>query len=214
MAVALRRGGLWVLSFLAVRSGVRGGGAGSELLRRSLEYAQGTRGQMLCASTHTAALHLYASHGFSLLPSIELRGPVDRARLRTPRGVRRGSAEDLDLCAAVDEAIRGAARPEDIAMMLEMGTQLFVSERPRGYALTLDGRCSGIAAEDEDTARSLLWALLAEAEEATIPWITAPQQWAVQVGVAAGLRLYSDGPVCVRGETGPLYPWLPNGALL
>jgi hypothetical protein len=62
-----------------------------------------------------------------------------------------------------------------------------------------------------------MWAMLAETgtdEEASVSWITAPQQWAIQVGLGAGLRLYTDGPVCVRGETGPLYPWLPNGALL
>jgi hypothetical protein len=215
--VALRRNGLWVLSMLAVDPGSHGGGLGRALLRRSLEYADGCRGLMLCASTHPAALHLYASHGFSLLPSLAAGGPVDRALLPPPaRGVREGTAADLELCARVDEAVRGGERTVDLEMLIAHGARVFVSERPRGYALVAEGRCFGLAAEDEDTARALLWTLLAEGgeEKARVDWITAPQQWAVQVAIAAGLRLETDGPVCVRGETGPLRPWLPNGALL
>jgi hypothetical protein len=131
--------------------------------------------------------------------------------------VRPGTEDDLELCAAVDTAIRGGERTVDIEMMLARGVRLFVSERPRGYALVADGRCYGVSAEDEPTARALLWTLIAEASESgkvEVAWITAPQQWAVQVAVAAGLKLTTDGPVCVRGETGPLRPWLPNGALL
>jgi Acetyltransferase (GNAT) domain len=214
MAVALRRGSLWVLSFLAVHSSIRGGGLGRDLLRRSLEYAEGTRGQILCASSHPAALHVYASEGFSLLPALEAVGAADRAKLPAVSGVREGGADDLDLCAVVDEAVRGAARSTDIELMLEGGNRLFVSERPRGYAVLGDHRCYGLAAEDEATARSLLWTILAEGGDMTVPWITAAQQWAIQVAIAAGLRLQSDGPVAVRGATGPLYPWLPNGALL
>jgi hypothetical protein len=218
LAVALRRGPLWILSFLAVSTGSQRGGHGRALMDRALEYAEGTRGQMLCASTHPAALRLYAGTGFSLLPSLEARGSVDRAALPAPApGVREGTADDLELCAAVDEAVRGGSRTVDIEMLLERGTRLFVSERPRGYALLAEGRSHGLSATDEATARSLLWVLLAESPadgETALPWITAPQQWAVQVATAAGLRLAPDGPVCVRGETGPLRPWLPNGALL
>jgi GNAT superfamily N-acetyltransferase len=214
LAMGFTRGRLWVLGFLAVRSGTRGGGHGRALLRRALEYAEGTSGQLLCASMHPAALRLYASEGFSLLPAVELKGRVDRARLPAVDGVRDGTVDDLELCAAVDEAVRGAARSADIEMMLEAGTRLFVSDRPRGYALMHGGRSHGLAAEDEATARSLLWTMIAEAGDATVPWITAPQQWAIQVGVAAGLQVHAEGPVCVRGETGPLRPWLPNGALL
>jgi hypothetical protein len=214
MAVGLRREPLWVLSFLAVHSSARAGGHGRALLRRALEHAEGTRGQLLCASMHPAAPRLYASHGFSLLPAIELKGTVDRATLPAVDGVREGTLDDLELCAAVDEAVRGAARSVDIEGMLARGTRLFVSERPRGYALVANGRSHGLAAEDEATARSLLWTMLAESGEATVPWVTAPQQWAIQVGVAAGLQVHPEGPVCVRGETGPLWPWLPNGALL
>jgi hypothetical protein len=217
-AVALRRGPIWVLSFLAVHKDTQRGGHGRALLGRSLEYAEGTSGQMLCASTHPAALHLYAAHGFSLLPSMAAHGPVDRSRLPAPaRGVRPGTADDLELCAAIDEAVRGGSRTVDLEMLLETGTRLFVSERPRGYGLVADGRCYGVAAADEETARALLWTVIAEGAEdgqARFAWVTAPQQWAVQVAVAAGLRLEPDGPVCVRGATGPLHPWLPNGALL
>jgi hypothetical protein len=213
-AVAVRREPLWVLSFLAVRSGTRGGGYGGTLLRRSLDYAEGTRGQLLCASRHPAALRLYATNGFSLLPAMEATGEVDRSKLPAVSGVREGTADDVELCAAVDVAVRGGARSVDIETLVQRGAQMFVSERPRGYALIDGGRVSGLAAEDDATARALLWTLIAQAAKVTVSWITAPQQWAFQVAVAAGLRLQAEGPVCVRGETGPLHPWLPNGALL
>jgi Acetyltransferase (GNAT) domain len=218
VANALRRGPIWVLSLLAVDPGTHGGGHGRTLLRQSLEYADGCRGLMICASTHPAALRLYAGHGFSLLPAMAAQGPVDRALLPPPpAGVRAGTADDLELCAAVDVAIRGGERTVDLEMLLDSGAALFVSGRPRGYALVAEGRCFGVSAEDEPTARALLWTLIAEGSEARrfdVSWITAPQQWAVQVAIAAGLKLTTDGPVCVRGETGPLRPWLPNGALL
>ena len=218
IGIALRRDGLWILSMLAVDPRRHGGGYGRELLRRTLDYADGCRGLMLCASTHPAALRVYASHGFSLLPSLAAVGEVERTRLPPPAsGVREGTIDDLELCAAVDRAVRGGERTVDLQMLMANRTRLFVSERPRGYALLADGRCYGLAAEDEATARALLWTLMAEGAEAErmrIDWITAPQQWAVQVAIAAGLGLETDGPVCVRGETGPLRPWLPNGALL
>src|SRR5581483_3411708 len=134
-----------------------------------------------------------------LLPSMELRGAVNRDALPAAGpGVREGSREDLELCAAVDDAIRGGSRSADLEMLLDAGSQLWVSERPRGYALLLGTRAQGLAAEDEATARALLLTMLAEApagEELSVSWITAPNQWAIQTGLAAGLRLQNDGPV-------------------
>jgi hypothetical protein len=34
------------------------------------------------------------------------------------------------------------------------------------------------------------------------------------VGLEAGLSLNTDGPVFVRGEVGPMAPYLPSGAYL
>jgi hypothetical protein len=42
-------------------------------------------------------------------------------------------------------------------------------------------------------------------------WITAEQQWAVEVVALAGLRLVPSRALCVRGRPGPLHPYLPSG---
>jgi hypothetical protein len=44
--------------------------------------------------------------------------------------------------------------------------------------------------------------------------VTAGQGWAVAILLAAGMHLVPAGAVFVRGEVGPLHPYLPNGAFL
>jgi AcrR family transcriptional regulator len=55
---------------------------------------------------------------------------------------------------------------------------------------------------------------LAAAGEAEVEWITARQQWAVRVCVAAGLDLVPCGAVLTAGELGRRSPYLPSGAYL
>ncbi len=45
-------------------------------------------------------------------------------------------------------------------------------------------------------------------------FLDARQGWAMDVVLTAGLELVVGGAVCVRGELGPLRPYLPNGAYL
>jgi hypothetical protein len=47
-----------------------------------------------------------------------------------------------------------------------------------------------------------------------VHWITGFQDWAVPVVLEAGLSLSPAGPICVRGELGPLTPYLPSGPFL
>jgi hypothetical protein len=73
-----------------------------------------------------------------------------------------------------------------------------------------------VAATDPETARQLLWAALAESPEGsvTVHSLRADQQWAIDVAIEAGLHLSSTGPICRRGDTGPMQPYLPHPALL
>jgi hypothetical protein len=77
---------------------------------------------------------------------------------------------------------------------------------PRGLA------CLG--ATTPAVAQRLLWAALAETsgDDGTVDWLTAEQQWAVDVVLAARLPLLPGPSVCVRSSTGPLAPYLPSGA--
>jgi len=56
--------------------------------------------------------------------------------------------------------------------------------------------------------------VLAQAETLTVEYVDARQGWALDVVLEAGLELVSECAVCVRGEVGPMWPYLPSGAYL
>jgi hypothetical protein len=87
----------------------------------------------------------------------------------------------------------------------------------RGFVVHDRGHVRLLAALDESAAQALLWSALAEAEDGApveVMWMTGKQQWALEVAVRAGLELVVTGPVCVRGQPGPLAPYLPSGSYL
>ena len=219
VAASLRREGIWVLSMFAVSEEYRGRGLGGDLLRRALGYAGGCRGGLIVASTHPAALRRYALAGFSLRPTLSARGTVRWSSPPEDPGVREGGAGDLGLAARVDRLIRGAPHGPDLEYMLRRGARMLVCGREgeEGYAVFREGSPLLLAATVPETASRLLRAVLARApvgREVEVRWITAGQDWAVRVALEAGLRLEPSGPLCVRGEVGPLAPYLPNGPFL
>jgi len=217
-ALALRRGSLWVLSLLAVDPPHQNSGAGRALLEATLDYARPSRGALIAASDDPRAIGLYGRAGFRPLPTLFARGAVDRTALPSGREVRDGDESDLELASGVDEAVRGAARPQDLELLLAgPGRRLLIVDRgpARGYAVTGPDGVRVLGATDARTARALLWAALAHADNETMLfWITHAQPWAFEVALAARLALAPAGPLMVRGRIGPFAPFLPNGALL
>jgi len=217
-AIALRRERLWVLSLFAVEKGSRGSGVGGDLMRAALAYGEGCDAGMIASSIHPAAMRSYANAGFVLHPTFTAKGKVRRENVPDTPNVREGGAEDFGLAAEVDRYLRGAPHGPDLEFMLRAGKMLVSDgERGRGYAVFQDEGLWFLGATDEETASELLWASLAAHgpdEEAEVRWITAPQDWAVRVVLAAGLDLRPDGPICVRGNPGPLTPYLPSGPYL
>lgn len=71
-----------------------------------------------------------------------------------------------------------------------------------------------LAAEDEATASDLLVAALHRigSRDAEVRWLTAHQQWAIEVSLRAGLRLHPAGPVMLRRLPHLPAPYLPSGA--
>jgi hypothetical protein len=47
-----------------------------------------------------------------------------------------------------------------------------------------------------------------------VDFLTAGQDWAVEICLEARLALSPEGPLFVRGEVGPLAPYVPSGAYL
>jgi GNAT superfamily N-acetyltransferase len=214
VALAILRDGLWGLSLLAVRPGLQSDGLGGALLRRVLAYGDGARGGVVLSSSDPRALRAYARAGFTMHPAVTAHG-VPRDAEPAPE-VRAFTDEDHAMAAAVDGAVRGAPHGTDLDAFAEAGCERLVFPG-RGYAVHHRGEIKVLAAADEDAAAALLRTVLARTPvgvEAEIEWLTADQQWATDVAVAARLELRPGGALFLRGETGSFRPYLPSGAYL
>ena len=217
LALALVREGLWGLSLFAVEPALQGNGVGRRLLDAALTYADGARGAIILSSTDPKAMRRYARAGFALRPLVAAAGMVDRARLpeRHPE-VREATGDDLALTERASRAVRGATHVPDIPNQLANGCEALVFG-DRGFVVHRQGTVKLLAARDEEAGQALLWAALGAAKPGAtvqVDFISAGQDWAVAVLLEAGLALSPDGPLFVRGEVGPLHPYLPSGAFL
>lgn len=217
LALALVREGLWGLSLFAVRPELQGRGIGRELLDAALRHGGAVRGWMILSSTDPRAMRRYARAGFKLLPTVAAAGIVERSALPpTPDDIRVASLDEIELTAEASRAVRGAAHVVDLPSALESDGRLLVCA-DRGFVLHRNGSPRLLAARDESTAQALLWAALAEAPRGAtvqIDFMTAGQDWAIQVALEARLVLSTDGPLFARGKVGPLRPYLPSGPYL
>jgi hypothetical protein len=122
--------------------------------------------------------------------------------------------QDRELLDAVGRAVRGASHAREIPVYLASGIEVLVHEGG-GYAAFKDGRVRVLAAHEPAVATELLQTVLARSgEEAEVQFLDAQQDWAFDVVLEAGLRLRPAGATCVRGEVGPLRPYVPSGAYL
>jgi predicted N-acetyltransferase YhbS len=214
-AEAMVRERLWCLSLLAVGPGQQSGGAGRALFQRALDYGDGTPGGLIVGSNDPRALRLYGRAGFSLRPTFEATGPLDRRTLPRPdRRVRLDERPDLEALEELSREIRGAPYTLELELSLRQGGRLLRME-DRGFAVAhpVFGVWLLVARED-DVATALLWSALelaAGAERPYLRWMTGDQEWAISVALAAGLRLSAAGALCVRGHPGPLRPFIPSG---
>ena len=215
-AIALRREGIWGLSLLSIAPEHQSAGTGRALMERAMAYEEGTRGGIILASDDHRAIRTYARAGFRLLPCLGAIGAIRRASIPKLANVRDGDDSDLELVAAIDRELRGAAHGSDVGVMRAHGGQLLVAP-DRGYVIHRGGTPMLLGARDEETARDLLWAAFAASEpgsEVVCMFLTSQQAWAWDVLVGARLEIWPSGPVCVKGELGTLAPYIPNGSYL
>ncbi|HET7326324.1 MAG TPA: GNAT family N-acetyltransferase, partial [Nocardioidaceae bacterium] len=217
VATSLRREGLWGLSAYAVLPRAQGAGVGAALLQAALGYSQGCLRGVICSSHDARAARRYRLAGFTLHPTMVLRGSVDRSALPFQDRVRDGSVADIDLCNSVDRQTRGAAHGADHEVMAaEM--RLVVSDHTTGSGYCYirgDGGAHLLAATNRRTATRLLWESLAAAGDGPVElWhVTAAQEWAVDVALAAGLEVHNRGYLALRTMRPPM-PYLPSGHFL
>lgn len=214
VAAALRRDLTWILATFVVRPEAQGRGLGRQLLEASLSYGRGCLRGMLAASADPAAVRRYRWAGFTLYPAMDATGVVDRSLLPVVDRVRDGTPGDRDLMDSVDRQVRGAAHGEDHELLTAMH-RLVVVDRPTGsgYAYVApDGSPYLLAATNRRTATGLLWEALASsapAQPCTIGHVTAENEWAVDVALAARLPVRNAGYLALR-HMRPPKPYLPS----
>jgi GNAT superfamily N-acetyltransferase len=215
-SLGLVREGLWGLSLLVVRPGRQSGGVGSELLRRALAHGDGTRGGIILSSEDPRALRVYARAGFDLRPSVDASGRVTRQLDEAP-GVRLGRwPEDRPIVDAAGHAVRGASHATDLPNWIAAGAEFLVHDGG-GFAFHGDGTVRVLAATSDEIAAALLRTVLARTplgDELDVMFIDAGQPWAIPPVLDAGLSLRPAGATFVRGDVGPLRPFLPSGSYL
>ena len=221
VALALRREGLWGLSLFCVTPAAQGKGVGRLLLDHALAYGRGCLRGIVVASPDPRAARRYHAAGFRLHPAMSLTGKVDRVSLPDVLGnvpVHLGDATHRQLLDSVDRRTRGSAHGPDHELMLRTCEELLVMDTltGSGYCYRNGRRVVMLAATSKRLAGRLLAEALARVpatEEALVTNLTAEQDWAVDVGLAAGLTLATRGYLALRGMRPPT-PYLPSGAYL
>lgn len=213
MAEAIRRDAFWGLAMLFVAPARQNQRLGRRLLDAALTSGAGADVRMILTSADPRALRRYSMAGFAIHPAVEAGGRIDRSAIPADLPGRSGNADDLDLVADVDAALRGS-RAEDVGYVLTQGATMEIVDSPhgRGYAVTRRNRLLMLGATDDATAAQVLWrALHAAGEDFEIWGMTAGQDWAVKVALAARLRVVGAGPLFVQGLTHPPGPWIASG---
>ena len=218
VALSLRREALWGLSSYAVLPRAQGSGVGKALLDAALRYSEGCLRGMICSSHDPRAARRYRLAGFVLHPAMHVRGTVARSVLPVVDGIREGGSGDAALCDSVDRRLRGAGHGVDHALLLqEFPLEICDLMTGSGYCYARpDGSPVLLAATNRRIAQRLLWSALARSSPDTaldFGDITAEQQWAIDVALAAGLSVHNEGYLCLRHMRPPA-PYLPSGHFL
>ncbi|WP_411107963.1 GNAT family N-acetyltransferase [Streptomyces sp. c-19] len=214
-AISQNRGPLWFLATYGVLPSHRAQGIGRRLLDAVLDHAEGRQG-IFVSSVHAGATRRYRLAGFSLHPAMRMVGTVDRSTLPAIDGLREGLADDFEWMDRLDRDLRVAGHGPDHGYMLDTLRLVVTRDRRKpGYVYLDDrGQASLLAAVDPETASGLLWEALASSRGSTlVNCVTTPNDWALDVGLAARLDIGQEGYIAVRGMDVPA-PYLASGHFL
>ena len=211
VVLSTRRDLLWNLSALAVLPAAVS--VGPALLDAALAYSRGCLRGIGVLPDDPVTARWARLAGFALHPTMRLAGRVDRSALPIVDGVREATQADRALVESVDRQVRGAARGADHDI-LEADSALLVCDlrTGSGYAYHCDGSPAALAATTREVARRLLWAVLAHSagqQPVEVARLSAEQDWAVDVGLAAGLGVHVGGFLALR-HLRPPAPYVPS----
>jgi GNAT superfamily N-acetyltransferase len=217
-ATSLARELMWILASFAVRPGLQGQGLGRALMEAALTHGRGCLRGMLNASQDPQAIRRYHQAGFTLHPQMLLQGTIDRAVLPVVRHVREGTEGDRDLMDSLDRRARGAAHGPDHPVLMEE-FRLLVTDRPAGSGYAYVDRAGApvcLAATHRKAATALTWEALASTDPevpVSIGHVTAANEWAVDVAMAARLSVHLRGFLGLRRMREPA-PYVPHPTFL
>lgn len=202
--LSARREGTWALSLLAVVPHAQGKGLGNALLAAALEYGKACLRKVVYTPPDPIAVRTFRRAGFDLHPAMRLTGLADPARLPPLDGaVHPGTARHRDLMDSVDRRTRGGAHGPDHDELLRHHGLLVIDDLAgSGYCYTRGGHVELLATTSRRLATRLLTAALLAAppgERTLVGPVPAEAQWALDVGVTAGLAIANDGFLCLRG---------------
>lgn len=218
VALSSRREGTWGLSLFVVVPQAQGKGVGRALLEHAVAYGADCARGVICGSRDPRAARAYRAAGFTLHPTMRFAGVVDPARLPAPDGpVIAGGLRHQALMDGVDRLRRGGARGPDHGELLRHCRLLIADDRAgRGYVYVDGGKVVTLSATSGPVAARLLTAALRSVPpgaRARVADVTAEQEWAVDIALAARLEPRTAGYVCLRGMRPPV-PFIPSGAFL
>jgi ribosomal protein S18 acetylase RimI-like enzyme len=218
-AISIIREGVWGLSLLAVLPDFQGRGIGTRLYAPALAYGADEPGGIILSFSHPAAMRRYArTPGCRLLPTVGFSGAWDPCRAPAALRCRPGNlAADAQTIDGASRHVRGASHMRDLPSALgRPGAMLLVIEG-EGFACCRNDALWLLAAHTEAAAEDLLWGTITSGSRRgtfTYDFVTAENQWAIRVGLEAGLAIAPCGPIFVRGQLGSMAPYLPSGSYL
>jgi GNAT superfamily N-acetyltransferase len=216
VALALVREGVWGFSLFGVAAALQGRGVGRELFARCWEYGAGARGHIVLSSTNPQAMAIYAHTGLPIRPCVAAAGVPDLARAPDVDDVVDAGEAGVPIADAIGRELRGAGHGRDLPVPMAHGARLLVYE-DRAFAVARGSNLIMLGARDARAAQHVLWAVFVTAPPGAtvnVDFVTAGQDWALPVCLAAGLALSPDGPMFAGGALGPLAPYIPSGAYL
>ncbi len=218
-ALGLVREGVWGFSLFGLLPAFQGQGIGGRLYAPALAYGAEQPGGIILSSSHPGAMRGYArSPGYRLLPAVGFSGAWEPRRVPASLRCRSGDLQaDGRTIDAASRHVRGASHAPDLPTLLARPGSVLLVVEDEGFAVARNGSPELLAASSTAAAQDLLWGALASGPRGgtvSFDFVTAENQWAMRVGLEAGLAISPDGPVFVRGDVGPMAPYLPSGAYL
>lgn len=217
VSAAVARANVWVLSLLAVKTGIQSRGVGRTLMEAALGYRSDLENRLIMSTNDPRAMRLYWQAGFALYPTMLASGVVKRERLpQTDPRITDVAIEEIPRLAPISVALRGGPHTEEMKMMASAGARIFRRDDRGFVVVSTSHEVWLLAALDHESASALLWHGLERAGEdgpVRVRYVSGANQWAVDILMTAGLDVIADGAVAVVGNPGPLCPYIPSGPL-